>query len=207
MVSAEGASPWLIVVTGPAANGKSTLAAWLGEQLSLPFISKDGIKEILFDTLGWRDREWSKWLGRASVEVLFYFVRVLLARSQSMVLENVFHPEMVSATFQALQHDTGCGILQIICAAEPAVNFERFRQRAELGVRHPGHVDLQCLDEFTVWLQQERSMRLEVEGPVIEVDTTEWAAVSYEAILKQIRSHLNRSEGRSTTRPGDAAIG
>jgi 2-phosphoglycerate kinase len=52
--------PLLVIITGPPAAGKTTLGRQLAGALSLPFIHKDGIKEILFDVLGWRDRAWSR---------------------------------------------------------------------------------------------------------------------------------------------------
>ena len=48
-----------ILVTGIPAAGKSTMAKFLGEQLQLPVLSKDGIKELLYDTVGFRSRAFS----------------------------------------------------------------------------------------------------------------------------------------------------
>ena len=55
--------PLLIVVTGAPCAGKTTLARRIAETFRLPLIAKDDIKESLFDSLGWKDREWSKQLG------------------------------------------------------------------------------------------------------------------------------------------------
>jgi predicted kinase len=52
----------LIVITGLPGTGKTTLGRKLAEELALPFISKDDIKELLFDGLGWEDRaKLKKW--------------------------------------------------------------------------------------------------------------------------------------------------
>lgn len=56
----------LIIVLGPPCAGKTTLARRIAQEFQLPLIAKDDIKESLFDSLGWRDREWSKKLGRAT---------------------------------------------------------------------------------------------------------------------------------------------
>ena len=85
---------WLIIVTGRPAAGKSTLAKWLGQRLRIPVLSKDNIKEIPFEELGWSDREWSKRLGRASVEVMYACAQSLLEADQSVILDNAFHPEL-----------------------------------------------------------------------------------------------------------------
>ncbi len=41
------ASPLLIIVTGPPCSGKITLGRRLAQELQLPFLYKDGIKEPL----------------------------------------------------------------------------------------------------------------------------------------------------------------
>jgi predicted kinase len=177
---------WLIVVTGRPAAGKSTLATWLGQQLAFPVIGKDDIKEVLFNQLGWRDREWSKLLGRASVEMMYYFAQTQLKIGNSVILDNAFHPDLASAKLQSLSRLYGASTLQIICDADGRVLFERFKGRAESGIRHEGHVDTQSLDEFEAHLKQESPLKLDIGGQVLQVDTTDWATVCYEAILNEV---------------------
>ena len=61
----------LIIVTGPSATGKTSLAERLSEDLSIPLIAKDTIKEQLFNSLGWSDRAWSRKLGGASYDLIW----------------------------------------------------------------------------------------------------------------------------------------
>lgn len=159
----------------------------------MPVLSKDSIKETLFEELGWSDRDWSKKLGRASVEVMYACARSLLEANQSIILDNAFHPDLASATLRTLQERYGCKTFQVICTAPGDLLFERFKQRAESGLRHPGHVDAQCLDEFRASLAQDRALRLDLDGDWLEVDTTDFSAVHYEAILGQIESALERA--------------
>lgn len=53
----------LILVTGIPASGKSTMAAYLSEALSIPMLSKDRIKELLYDTVGFEGRAQKVKLG------------------------------------------------------------------------------------------------------------------------------------------------
>ena len=66
--------PWIVIVNGPPAAGKTTFARSLAGELRLPLFTKDDIKESLFDTLGFQDREWSRKLGLASLVLLFELV-------------------------------------------------------------------------------------------------------------------------------------
>lgn len=181
---------WLIVVTGRPAAGKSTLAKWLGKQLSVPVYSKDSIKEILFDELGWRNREWSKMLGRASVELLYFLAQIQLELGKSVILDNAFHPELASAKLQAVQKQGQAQVLQIICNADADTLFARFKQRAESGIRHEGHVDNQSLAEYQSNLQKERPLQLHLDGPVIQIDTTDFASLRYEELLQQVKVYI-----------------
>lgn len=181
---------WLLVVTGRPAAGKSTLAKWLGKQLSIPVYSKDDIKEILFDQLGWRDREWSKLLGRASVELLYYLAQTQLEHGKSVILDNAFHPELASAKLQTIQKQYQANVLQIICNADADALFERFKQRAESGLRHAGHVDKQSLAEYHSNLQKEQPLHLDLAGAIIQVDTTDFASLQYKEVLQEVRTLL-----------------
>ena len=94
--------PLLIVVTGPPASGKTTLSRRIANDLHLPLISRDGIKEILFDGLGWSDREWSKRLGKVSYELTYYFVQLHIASGQPVIVESNFTEQAVTA-FSAIR--------------------------------------------------------------------------------------------------------
>jgi predicted kinase len=181
---------WLIIVTGLPAAGKSTLAAWLGKQLSFHFINKDAIKEILFDVLGWSDRPWSQRLGAASVELMYYFAQTLLMAGKSIILENTFRPDLASAKLSALARQANAGTIQIICRANTEMVYQRFKQRAEAGLRHPGHLDKQIMGEGKVSLE-DRPLRLDMGGEVIEIDTTDFSALHYESILAQVKAIIS----------------
>src|ERR1700712_3623889 len=105
----------LIIVTGLPCTGKTTLGRHIAKELGWPFVHKDGIKESLFDHLGWSDRAWSKLLGRASSELLYYFAETQLAAGHSFVIESNFDPTFATPRFQALQAQYGFTPIQIYC--------------------------------------------------------------------------------------------
>jgi hypothetical protein len=120
----------LVLVTGPPASGKTTLARPLAHHLDLPLLGKDTIKEALFDTLGTGDRAWSRRLGGASYAVLLALAQELPAA----VLDANFYPDHGPGLLQACPRP-----IEVFCRC-PATEVEhRFTTRAS--ARHPGHVD------------------------------------------------------------------
>ena len=81
---------YCILVTGIPAAGKSTMAEALSERLRLPVISKDAVKELLFDNVGFQSREEKVNLGIAGMEIMYYVAGQLMRAGQFFILENNF---------------------------------------------------------------------------------------------------------------------
>lgn len=54
-----------VLIAGPLASGKSTLAEALSRELRLPVFFEDGVKAMLFDAVGFRSRAEKVALGAA----------------------------------------------------------------------------------------------------------------------------------------------
>ena len=63
---------YCILVTGIPAAGKSTMAVFLSKYFGLPVISKDKIKELMYDDIGFHSREEKVKLGIASMNIMYY---------------------------------------------------------------------------------------------------------------------------------------
>jgi predicted kinase len=183
--------PLLIIVTGPPCTGKTTLGRKLAVELHLPFVNKDGIKETLFESLGWRDREWSKKLGRASISLLYYFIETQLEAGRSFIVESNFKAEFATLEFLALKQKYNFEPFQILCQTDGQVLFQRFKERFASGKRHPGHVDHLNSDEFKETLLEGNGQILDIGGEVFEVDTTDFEKIDYKGLLKAIEGAVN----------------
>ncbi|MBI4122050.1 MAG: ATP-binding protein [Parcubacteria group bacterium] len=178
--------PRVIIVTGLAATGKSTLAKHLGERLALPVLSKDAIKERLFDALGWSDRAWSKRMG-AAAKVLYDLIEGQLKAGQSFIVETNFKGEFDTPLWQGLLQRFPVKCVQVLCFADGRVLEERFLQRGLSGNRHPGHQDAESMDEHGPILRQGKAEPIGIACDVIEIDTTDFAKVDTDQVLSQVR--------------------
>jgi predicted kinase len=179
----------VVIITGSPGAGKTRLGKWLARELELPFIGKDDIKELLFETLGWKDREWSKKLGQASFELLFHFLECHLAVAKSVVVETAFIPEFHNARFSELRGKYDFEPVQIVCTACEEILYKRFADRCTSGERHPGHVDyLATHDQFVEVLRTGRYDALEIEGTLLRVDTTHFEQVDYKDVVETVRA-------------------
>lgn len=179
--------PLLIIITGLPCTGKTRLGNRIAQEFSLPMLTKDGIKVLLFDTLGWSDRAWSKKLSEASNRLLLYFAESQLSAGQSLIIESNFPSQEFSPRFQALGKACPFQPVQILCVAEGEVLVERFQRRWETGERHPGHVDDQSFAEIRKTLLSGRLAPIDLDGPIIEVDTTHVDQIDYEGLFEKIR--------------------
>ncbi|HEV8194652.1 MAG TPA: AAA family ATPase, partial [Ktedonobacterales bacterium] len=95
--------PLVVIVGGPPASGKTTLARSLAHTLALPLFAKDDVNEVLFDSLGSSDRAWSRTLGGTSMRLLFAALQVELCAARSCIVEANFSAEYDTPTFLALR--------------------------------------------------------------------------------------------------------
>lgn len=187
----EPRRPTLIIVSGPPGAGKSTIGLRIATEFRLPLMSKDAIKESLFDTLGWDGREWSKRVGMASLELLYDFVEEQLQVDRSVIAESNFYREFDAPKLSAIQSRQDCSLLEVYCTAANSTLMARYVARVESGERHPGHVDSLIYHEVREKLEAGAWSPLNVDGNVHLVDTNDMATVDYDALFAAIAAALN----------------
>jgi predicted kinase len=181
----------IVVVTGPPAAGKTTIAEAVAAGLRLPLIAKDPVKEALFDALGHGELEWTKRLGRAVYPLLFHILESQLRAGRSCVVEANFDHEAASAELRRVQERVPFRALQIVCTAAPDVLLARYAART--GTRHPGHFDELRAHDVREAVEAGRWRALRLGGETVEVDTTDWGAVDLPALVERARGWLQES--------------
>lgn len=180
----------VIIISGLPSSGKTTLGKYLSEVLELPFINKDGIKELLFDDLGSQDREWSKKLGRVSMSLLYYFTKSQLSAGKPFIIESNFTPAFDTEKLLALKKRYDFFSIQILCKAEGKILFERFKNRDNSGGRHQGHIDPESYKEFESLFLTDPQKPLEIGGKFIELETTDLSSINYSLVLLEVQKLL-----------------
>jgi predicted kinase len=172
----------ILLVSGAPASGKSTLARALAQILRYPLISKDTIKESLFDSLGTRlsadldAPELSRLLSRAAMEMLWS----LASGCPQVILEANFRPrsDHERERFTALEGRK----LEVYCHCTLEEASRRFRERATRTDHHPAH----SMKAMSVDLLKEYGRPVGL-CPVIDVDTE--GPVNPLEIAGRIRQH------------------
>lgn len=153
----------IVVISGAPAAGKTTLAVPLARELGWPLLSKDRIKETLYDELGLpRTRRRSKRIGAASFEVLY----ALVDHMPSVVVETHWHPHISGPRLQGI----GRPLLEISCRCSREERINRLGSRP----RHPGHLEGR-LNLLPGWVKHRVPLGFEepigLGGPLLELDT------------------------------------
>ena len=187
--------PLVLIITGPPASGKSSLGHQLAPKLRLPLLSKDLIKETLFDHLGWSDRHWSARLGSASMALLCRSAAALLEVGQSVALEANFYDEWDTPELRKLAEASGCRFFQVVCTASAATLAKRYRHRIAAGERHPGHTESEPLEEVLARLFNGRWEALALEGPVLTVNTERLPSRRMvDDVVRQVQQEMNAED-------------
>lgn len=173
----------IILISGPPASGKSAIATPIAHALHFALLTKDGIKESIFSSLGAPagDLEFSRRLSTAAIDLLW----ALAPHCPQVVLEANFPTQDPAERRRAaaLLLEPDLRALEIHCRLPLDEAARRFAARARTG-RHPAH----ALQEMTLEGLTKYAEPFALT-PVIEVDTT--SPVDLDALIANIRQILD----------------
>ena len=176
----------VVVINGLPGVGKTSLANRIAQSLGWPLLTKDMIKETLFDSIGWGDRPWSRKLSAASMDLLFLWLHREALAGRDVVIEGNFETQRDTERFlRAVQH-TPTHWVQVLVGCDGDVLLARHRARGLAGKRHPGHHEGALLDELHALLQQGEIAPLELPGVCLKVDTTDFQLVQPDQIVERV---------------------
>jgi predicted kinase len=169
----------IVLVSGPPAAGKTTIARPLAERLSFALLTKDDIKETLFTAMNGvpGDEEFSRRIGSAAMELLWS----LAPHCPALVLEANFRTQSQYERDQVARLLTKSEIVEVYCRIPREEASRRFAERARQQRHHPAHVLAEMSPERMTDYEEPFALSI-----VIEVDTQN--PVNVEALAKQIQA-------------------
>lgn len=195
-----------ILIAGLPASGKTTFAEHLGAETGLPVISKDRIKELLYDTVGFSGHGEKVTLSTAATRLLYYYAESLMRAGQSFILENNFE-NVTKPGLQKLLAAYKYRPLTVRFGGDIRVIYERYARRDADPARHAGHkgndypqrtgegilAAPMTMEEFVSGVEARGIRDFSVGGEEIYVDTTHFEQVRYEEIIRQVRLMLGEA--------------
>lgn len=190
---------YCILITGIPASGKSSMADFLSEKLRLPVISKDRIKELMYDVIGFQSREEKVKLGVAGMNIMYYMAEQLMRCRQPFILENNFENISRDGLLDILEKYSYKAIT-ITLTGDYEKIYQRFLERNDSPERHRGHVvndrypelernnSMQPIlyENFVSGIVNRGMDKFVANGPHIIMDTTDFSRIDYDDLLGQI---------------------
>lgn len=177
--------PTLIVVSGLPATGKTTLSALIAAEHALPVISRDRIKEHLFDDLApdltTFTRADSARLGLEAAVRLLRQADEHLRTGTSLIVDSNFHPALAAVELEPFF--AIADVRQVHCRVAPDELYRRYRARYEGGGRHPVHLDGEVLATWGMAFEDGIEMPIPLDAALIEVRTDTGYEPSLDDIL------------------------
>lgn len=194
---------YIIILTGIPASGKTTFSKYLSKELGIPVISKDCIKEILFDDIGFQSREEKVKLGVASMDIMYAMAEESMKLGNPVILENNFENSS-KPRLKELIKIYGYKVINIRFEGDISIIYDRFVRRDLSGERHLGHVTNECyppeepcdqvstitLEKFEKMVISRGILGFDIGGEVIHIDTTDLNQVNYRGIINIIREKI-----------------
>lgn len=172
----------LIIITGDLASGKSTLAASLSEALNITYLTKDSLKEIVCDAIGYSTREENRQLSISAMNSMIYFFHQAALVGESLIIEANFRSEEI-LKIKEIADEYSYQVLMIRLMGDINLLYQRFLDR--LSTRHVAHRSLNLdysIERFASYINEIRNEDLLYPAFVIDMSDLDEDEVVSEAL-------------------------
>lgn len=147
----------LLIMTGDLATGKSTFSHILSKRYGVEAYNKDTLKELLADTVGFKNREDNLKLSHASIAFMDYLFDEHAKNNVDLILEANFHKDEITKLYE-IAKTYNAEILALVFEADIDVLYERFIYRIKYENRHIVHqsAGLKDIEAFKEYVMNSR---------------------------------------------------
>jgi predicted kinase len=171
MTTATAGVPTLVVVSGPAGTGKTTLAHKIARAVGCPAICRDEIKEGMVHSAPGFAAGPGDELTMRTLPVFFGVLELLLRAAVTTVAEAAFQDRLWRSGLEPLQ---GLAQVRIVhCTVAADVAFRRSLRRSAENPLRQAHADPGPQDAAKHAAGHDAFERVSVDAPWVEVDTTD----------------------------------
>lgn len=171
--------PFLLIVTGRPASGKSTLAHLLSKQINCPLLSRDELKEGYINTVNITHAEADDSVAQHIYDTFFEAIELFITKGISIIAEAAFQDKLWKSKLLNLSGKAAIKI--IICTTNLDILNSRFINRL---LNNPNREKYHGDKEMNLINGDYTPVNMDV--PTLEVDTTE----NYDPNLQEIISFI-----------------
>jgi predicted kinase len=180
--------PVIIIVNGMPGTGKTTLAEKLRNDLALPLLAKDEVKEYLSEKLQITTAAEAKAIGAATIEMIYRLMNEYAAQGLSLLVECPLFYRYAKPVVQKIVSEHDINFIEIYCVTDKYVRRDRIAYRAKNAARHYAHL----LSEAPLTENDPEPTDYEPLdlGTLLRADTTNFGDAEYNQLLMTIKQVL-----------------
>jgi predicted kinase len=180
-----GDLPVLVIVSGPAGSGKTTLAHEIARRIGCPAICRDEIKEGMVHNTPDFVAAWGDELTKRTLPVFFGVLDLLVRAGVTTVAEAAFQDHVWRPQLEPFHDLARIRIVHAVVAADVA--FQRILRRKAQNALRRAHADPGYGDAANQAEAHNAFGRVSIDAPWFEVDTTD----GYRPALSDVVAFLN----------------
>lgn len=170
----------LIIVCGLPGSGKTLLANEVSKKTGIVCLSKDMIKEKLYEGLNLSTFEDSKKIGKPSIDIMLHIAEQQLINGIDIIIEAPFNFSEDYLIFEEWKNKYNIELYSVICHIDTKERKRRFDER----FRHRAHHDNMRISSFFPKNEYDYAA---IPGNQIRIKTNESVAKLAEKVILQLK--------------------